>query len=91
MEQVQRVMGMKDFKRFQNCFHGFYLSHQVGMRKPDREIFEFVLNNNNLRADETLFIDDTREHTESAARLGIRTWNLQVGQEEILELTNWLD
>ena len=91
MEQVQVVMGAKDFRRFQNCFEGFYLSHEIGMRKPEREIFEFVLDRNGLTAAETLFIDDTREHTDSAALLGIRTWHLKVGQEEILELNSWLD
>jgi len=56
------------------------------MRKPDTEIFEFVLKENNLIAEETLFVDDTKENTDAAAELGIQTWNLKVGKEDIIAL-----
>ena len=86
VERARANMGESEFTRFENCFREFYLSHEIGMRKPDAEIFEFVLHENDLAPHETLFIDDTREHTESASRLGIHTWNLQVGRDTILEL-----
>lgn len=86
VERARSTMGTWEFERFRNCFREFYLSHEIGMRKPEPEIFTFVLEENDLVAGETLFIDDTLEHTESAARLGIRTWHLQVGRESILEL-----
>ena len=86
VEQARYNMGERDFERFRNCFRQFYLSHEIGMRKPDPEIFEFVLGENDLSPGETLFIDDTPEHTESASNLGIRTWHLQVGRDSILEL-----
>ena len=86
MEQVRTSMGARAFRRFQDCFHGFYLSHELGMRKPEPGIFEFVLSENGLKAEETLFIDDTEEHVLSARSMGIHTWHLQVGQEDILEL-----
>ena len=86
VEQARSNMGDRDFNRFKNCFRQFYLSHEIGMRKPDPEIFQFVLEENDLSPGETLFIDDTREHIESASRLGIRTWHLQVGRDTILEL-----
>ena len=60
-------MGKDVFDRFRGCFEAFYLSHEIGMRKPDPEIFSFVLENNGLKPGETLFIDDTEEHIESAA------------------------
>ena len=56
------------------------------MRKPNPDIYEHVLNENSLAPDETLFIDDTKENTDSAQRLGIQCWNLQVGKEDITEL-----
>ncbi len=40
--------------------------------------------------EETLFIDDTRENIQTAAGLGIRTWHLQVGLEDITQLNSWL-
>ena len=52
---------------FKKCFY----SHEIGLRKPDRSCFEYVLNDEGLIASETLFIDDTLENIESAITLGI--------------------
>lgn len=71
---------------FKSCFEVFYLSHEINLRKPDEDIFKFVLNQNNLVAQDTLFIDDTKEHIESAKQLNLQTWHLQVGQEDVVDL-----
>ena len=91
IQQVRLTMGREIFDRFYACFHGFYLSHEIGMRKPDPEIFEYVMQENKLLPGETLFIDDTREHTESASGLGLHTWHLKVGKEDIRQLYDKLD
>ncbi|SHJ54029.1 putative hydrolase of the HAD superfamily [Arenibacter nanhaiticus] len=83
---VEQQMGKLQFERFRNCFEQFYLSHEIKLRKPNQEIFEFVLNENNLKASETFFIDDTLENTVAATPLGIKTWNLLVGKEDIISL-----
>lgn len=90
IEYVKEHMGMEKFNRFKNAFEVFYLSYEMGMRKPDAEIFEFVLQENKLQASETLFVDDTKENTDTAAALGIQVWNLQVGMEDITELKSRL-
>ncbi|MEH6747065.1 MAG: HAD-IA family hydrolase [Maribacter arcticus] len=90
IEQVKMSMGLERFKRFQNCFEQFYLSQEMKMRKPNSNIYEFVLHENNLVANETLFIDDSKENTLSASKLGILCWNLQVGKEDVLETLNHL-
>lgn len=87
---VITTMGRKRFQRFKNCFEEFYLSHEIKMRKPNREIFKFVLEKNSLKPEETLFIDDTVENTEGAQQMGIQCWNLKVGKEDIIELTQRL-
>jgi len=84
--KVQEIMGHEKFDRFKNCFERFYLSHEIALRKPNAEIYEFVLNENELSAQETLFIDDSKANTDAAAKLGIQVWNLQVGQEDVIEL-----
>ena len=86
ISHVGQIMGRDRYTRFRGCFEQFYLSHEIRLRKPDREIFQFVLDQNNLQAAETLFIDDTLENTEAAAILGIQVWNLQVGKEDIVGL-----
>lgn len=60
-------------------FDKVYLSHRVGMRKPSKEIFERVLNENGLKPVETLFIDDSPQHIATAKELGIQTIYLEKG------------
>jgi putative hydrolase of the HAD superfamily len=74
------------YNAFKNCFVKFYLSHNIGMRKPNTEIFKFVLEENNLNPENCLFIDDTKENTESASRLGIHVWNINETTEDIIDL-----
>ncbi len=88
IERVIKNMGTNRYKRFKNCFEKFYLSHEIHLRKPDTEIYEFVLKNNELKAEECLFIDDTKENTEAAKTLGIHTWNLIVDKEDIIHLNS---
>ena len=90
IEQVKISMGLERFKRFKNCFEQFYLSQEMKMRKPNSNIYEFVLLENKLIANETLFIDDTKENTVSASELGILCWNLLVGKEDVIETLNHL-
>jgi len=55
-------------------FEKTYFSHMVRKRKPEAAIFEQVLNENNLNPAETLFIDDSPQHLETAKQLGIQTF-----------------
>ena len=57
-----------------DLFEKTYYSHLVGKRKPDAEIFEQVLQENNLNPAETLFIDDSPQHLETAQKLGMQTY-----------------
>ena len=54
-------------------FHKAYYSHRMKKRKPDAEIFEHVLAENDLQASETLFLDDNVLNVEGAARVGIKS------------------
>ena len=63
---IQEIWGMPLYNTFKNCFDHFYLSHEMKMRKPNADIFEYVLKKHSLVAQETLFVDDTKENTEAA-------------------------
>lgn len=76
------------YEGFKSCFTQFYLSHEIHLRKPDQSIYEFVLNENHLKANECLFIDDTKENTIAAEQLGIHTWNIDETNEDVIELFN---
>jgi FMN phosphatase YigB (HAD superfamily) len=83
---IKNNWGMALYNAFKICFEQFYLSHEINLRKPNNNIYKFVLNTNNLVAEETLFIDDTEENTIAAKALGIHIWNLKPGKEDVLEL-----
>lgn len=54
-------------------FNKVYYSNKIGYRKPNKNAFEFVLSQNNFKAEETLFLDDSIQHINGAKLLGIRT------------------
>jgi putative hydrolase of the HAD superfamily len=83
---IQKDWGSELYNEFKNCFEEFYLSHEIGLRKPNVAIYEFVLQENNLKAEETFFIDDTLENTIAAEELGIKTWNINPKREDITTL-----
>jgi putative hydrolase of the HAD superfamily len=86
IEKVTENMGMERFARFKGCFESCYLSHEINLRKPDSAIYTFVLETNGLKASETFFVDDTKENTEASLALGIKSWNLLVGEQDITAL-----
>lgn len=66
-------------------FEKMWFSFEVGLIKPDTEIFRYVLNDANLRPDETLFVDDTLVHVEAAEKVGIRAFHL-TGHNDICDI-----
>lgn len=67
------------FKSMGVFFDKVYYSHRVGMRKPDKEIFQLILEQNSLNPEKTLFVDDSPQHIEGAKALGIQTIFLEPG------------
>ena len=84
IESIKKFIPFYD--AFKNSFDAFYLSHEIGYRKPNADIFEFVLNENNLKAEDCLFIDDTKTNTDAAAKLGINVWNNNPKTEDVIDL-----
>ena len=74
------------FEEFRECFDAFYLSQEINLRKPDPSIYEYVLEQQHLKPEETLFIDDTSENTAAAAKLGIHTWNIDPKTQDVVDL-----
>ena len=66
-------------------FKKVWYSHELGLRKPGREIYEFALRDGGIVASETIFIDDTFDNIEAAKELGIKTHHL-LPHERIEEL-----
>lgn len=64
-----------------NYFHKAYYSHQVGLRKPNADIYEFVAADAGLEIAETIFIDDSYNNIEAASALGFQTHLLLDGEK----------
>ena len=86
ISRFEHMVGISFFSDFYQCFEKVYYSFEMGMRKPDSEIFKLLLNKHDLSPKRTLFVDDKKENTDAAAALGIQVWNLQVGQEDVVDL-----
>ena len=71
---------------FTSLFEKAYFSCEMGMRKPDREIFEKVISENQLNVSETPFIDDSPQHVEGARQAGLTALHLMDGMrvEELM-------
>lgn len=66
-------------------FEKAYYSHTEGFRKPDAKGFLYILEQNNLEAGETYFVDDAWVNVEAANKLGIHGLHVKPGQT-ILDL-----
>lgn len=85
---LQRAHGLPSISVL---FDRVYLSHRLGMRKPMKEIFQRVLDDNGLKPEETLFIDDSPQHVSGAKLLGIQTIYLEKGmtiEEHVFKATS---
>lgn len=85
-EQFDRILfNQMRVKSLDSYFTKAYYSHQIGMRKPDLKIYEFVLNDAGIIAAETLFIDDLPDNIAAASDLGFQT-HLLLPEERIENL-----
>ena len=64
---------------FENLFKTPYYSHKMGQRKPDPASFQFILDKEGLKAEETLFIDDNEPNIIAAASVGLQVLYLKPG------------
>ena len=61
-------------------FEATYYSNEIGMRKPNADIYEFVVQKHNLKPCETLFIDDSIQNVEGAQKVGLHAYHLANGE-----------
>jgi glucose-1-phosphatase len=62
-------------------FHKAYYSHLIHLRKPNVDIYEYVLRDANILASESVFIDDVAANIEGAKQAGLNTIHHEVGAE----------
>jgi len=82
-DDLEKVHG---YTKFSELFDKTYFSHEIGMRKPDEDIYHYVLKDLKLEASEVLFIDDTEMNIIAANQMG---WNTVLWQNK--ELSDLVD
>ena len=68
-------------------FHRVYYSHLIGLRKPNRTIYDFVIEDANIIPSETLFIDDNSSNIEGVIEAGWNGYLHPIGAEIVDVLT----
>ena len=86
IDTFEQNNGVSFYSDFYQCFEKVYFSFEIGLRKPDAAIFNCLIQKYELSPKHTLFIDDKKENTDAALLLGFNVWNLQVGEEDVVDL-----
>ena len=81
-KEFERQLG---FDLFGCVFDKAFFSNEIHHRKPHPESFSFVLNQAGIKPEETLFIDDSKQHLEGAEKVGLNTYWL-TGGETLIDL-----
>ncbi len=72
LQAVNRSLANSTDRKLDSYFEKVYLSHEVKLRKPHKEIFELVCTEQNLNPETTIFIDDTIGHVNGANSIGLK-------------------
>lgn len=62
-------------------FDKLYTSYEIGITKPDRRIFDFMIRDSGIDPAESLFVDDGKKNIEIAEQLGFHTYQPQNGED----------
>ncbi|TRX61694.1 HAD family phosphatase [Fulvivirga sp. M361] len=77
LDYVKTKLPVDEADLFDEFFNKTYYSHLIGMRKPDNEIYEYVLKDRNMLGTETLFFDDNADNILGAQAVGIHTFHVK--------------
>lgn len=78
-DYIRREHQISDYEM--RYFDGVYFSHLIRLRKPEREIYEYLLEDAELHPDETIFFDDLEINVEAARQTGMHAFLHPVGTE----------
>lgn len=82
---INHVKENFQINNYDDFFEKAYFSHLMKLRKPNVNIFEQVIKENNLNPAETLFIDDSPQHIEGAKKAGLQTLLMDVHPEKLAD------
>ncbi|HEX2394141.1 MAG TPA: HAD family phosphatase [Bacteroidales bacterium] len=72
----ERIREMYGIYGYGHLFKKTYFSYELGLRKPNADIFKFVVKDAGIIPGETMFIDDFIENIDTARLMGFQTIHL---------------
>lgn len=89
LEYIQKKLQEMPFKNLELVFNKCYYSNIIGKRKPQKETFEWVLNDMGYLAKDVLFIEDSSQHIMGAKNSGLNTLHY-TNDKNIGEIESWI-
>ena len=77
-KQFQQISGLNNFD---DIFDKAHYSFNMGIRKPNEEAYQYVIDQHQLTASRSLFIDDSEQNIEPAVNVGLKAYFLKPGEE----------
>ncbi|WP_421869232.1 HAD-IA family hydrolase [Marinoscillum sp.] len=87
-EKFEAIMQERIGMKMMDLAHIAYYSHHIGYRKPNHDIYEFVLAKNSLNPEKTIFLDDREDNILAAKEVGIRTQQV-MHPDQIFEILSY--
>ena len=69
---AENYSSVAEIKEIFDLFDGLVFSGPLGLTKPAKEIFEYLIKKYNLKAEESIFIDDNASNISGAQSVGIK-------------------
>ncbi len=85
----QFLLPQHQLKLLNEVFDFVYYSHEMGIRKPNKEAFTYIIDKHKIKPSSCLFIDDKLENIETAKELGMYTWHL-TNRENLYQLEKYI-
>lgn len=76
-EVNRKLKELTGIPQLNELFEKVYYSYEIKIMKPSPDIYQYVLNDAGLVAEETIFLDDNADNIRSAAELGIQAVHVQ--------------
>lgn len=88
-DDLRQVIAQK--WHFEDAFDTMVISGEVGMTKPDPNIFRLALEKLGVVANEAIFVDDFRRNVEAASLLGMHTVHFQTAEQMRREIEQFIN
>jgi len=86
IKKIKSLSGPFIYKQFIKLFTQVYYSHEIGLRKPNADIFEKLLKDQKLKAKDCFFVDDKAENVDAASTLGMHTLHFKPYEHSLKDL-----